>query len=149
MSSGSGDTDLLHPSIRTLTLQSDTTVDTTWCPSCRSTGTETTSSPARTSDMNIQICSMPVSPVLIQLCSFYLSSQGQMTKLFILFFSIFRSEAGGIHASLSGGAAGLVAMAAAHRGLRGGGVSSHGRCPPHGEETTPPAACGEVERPPP
>lgn len=65
MSSGSGDTDRLHPSIRTLTLQSDTTADTTWCPSCRSTGTETTSSPARTSDMSTQICSMPVSPLLL------------------------------------------------------------------------------------
>lgn len=64
MSSGSGDTDRLHPSIRTLTLQSDTMADTTWCPSCRSTGTEITSSPARTSDMNIQTCWMPVSQVV-------------------------------------------------------------------------------------
>lgn len=65
MSSGSGDTGRRHPSIPTPTLRSDTTADTTWCPSCRSTGTETTSSPARTWDMNIPTCWMPVSPALV------------------------------------------------------------------------------------
>lgn len=86
MSSGSGDTEHLHPSIQTLTLQSDTTVDTTWCRSCRSTGTETTSSPARTSDMNIQICSMPVSPVL-SYSPFTCSYRDRLPK-FSVFFSL-------------------------------------------------------------
>lgn len=144
MNSGSGDTDRLHPSIRTLTLQSDTMADTTWCPSCRSTGTETTSSPAKTSDMNIQTCWMPVSPVVILFVV-----RGSVYQTFPFFTPIFRSEAGGIHASLSGRAAGSMAMAAAHRGLRGDRVGGHGCCSPHGKKTTPPAACGEVESCPP
>lgn len=60
-----------------------------------------------------------------------------------------RSEAGGIHASLFGGAAGPLALAGADRALWGDRVSCHGRCSPNGEKTTPPAACGDVESCPP
>lgn len=76
---------------------------------------------------------------------FYFQHGANLVK----FCFITRSEAGGIYASLSGGAAGPLALAAAHRGLRGDRVCGHGRCSPDGEKTTPPAACGHRENCPP
>lgn len=61
MRSGSGGTERLHQITQRPTPPSGTTVNTTWCLSCPSTGTENTSSPARTLDTTIHTCWMPVS----------------------------------------------------------------------------------------
>lgn len=76
---------------------------------------------------------------------FYFQHGANLVK----FSFISRSEAGGIHASLFGGAAGPLALAAAHGGLWGDRVRGRSRCSPNGEKTTPPAACGDMEDRPP
>lgn len=60
----------------------------------------------------------------------------------------FRPEAGRIHASLPGGTAGFVAMAAACRGLWGNCVSGHSHCCPNCKTQIPRvsmAGCEDVE----
>lgn len=60
MSAGSGPTSLSGPATHVPMLLLATTTATTWCPSCPSIETETTSCPTRLSDMSMPTCWTPV-----------------------------------------------------------------------------------------